>query len=444
MIQKVPASYADALMLMQRKDFGSALCALHTVASASEIPVSLRANAWATAGVVYEEMGKGEQALSAYRQAAALHPQCHAALNNLGAAATGSHEAYEAASYFRSSLALDPSHGNSIAGLAAALIQMGRFHDALTVSNEAVQREPGCVPAHWNRSIAALGCGRWKLGWAEHEWRFKLPNKRIAAMPNTPRWDGQPLDGKTIFVLAEQGFGDMLMWARCFATLRNMGARVVAEAHGPMAKLFEWMPEVDRVAAYGQNPGLHDVHVFAVSLPHILGLKLEELSGKPYITVPPRYVLPLNTGKPQVGVIWRGRLEHGNDHNRSMPPHAAEALMRSRDAEWVSLQVDHTAPWTTVHDMRDQIKNFADTAAIMRGLDLVVSVDSAGAHLAGALGVPVWTLLFEPAEWRWSYGTTTTPWYNSMELVRQPSPGDWMGVVEQVHAKLGEIRRRLN
>lgn len=443
MLAKVPASYRDALTLMRADKWESALSALHTVAASDQVPADLRADAWSTAGVVYEELGKPEQAHAAYRWAVALNPRCHAALNNLGAAATGWHNANEAISWFNASLAIDPKHGNSIAGIAAALIQLGRFQDSLSVCEQAIALDPKCIPAHWNRSIAALGTGDWELGWAEHEWRRKLPNKREHPIPETPAWEGQPLDGKTVFVLAEQGFGDMLMWARCYQTLQQMGATVIAEAHGPLAALLAWMPSVSSVVKYGEAPPAHDYHIFAVSLPRVLEMRVAGLSGKPYLTVPSKRVLP-ESDRPQIGIIWRGRPEHGNNHNRSLSDADAYALCDPLLADWVSLQVDHPPPHARVKDLRSQIRHFADTAQIMKGLDVVVSVDSAGCHLAGALGVPVWTLLPDPSEWRWQYGAESTPWYNSMTLIRQTRKGDWSSVIEQVHRKLKGINARLD
>ncbi len=249
-----------------------------------------------------------------------------------------------------------------------------------------------------------------------------------------------------LLVLAEQGFGDMIMWARLLPALASMGAEIVLECHEPLIPLFRWMPCLTDITPFGKPLPAHDQHVFIGSLALHLGLRPDSISGHQYMVVPPKPVCPVD-GKPRVGIAWQGRGDHGNDHNRSLQPEAVEALVNLPGVHWVSLQFDLTPPVSSIRDCRDLIKqNVANTAAIMAGCDLVISIDSGLAHLAGAMGLPVWTLIPNPPEWRWCLGRAwdeTTPWYDSMSLIRQPRPGDWQSVITEVHRRLNLLKDRL-
>lgn len=454
MLTPVGASYGDAVALLAMNRHDDALSALHIIigglAHATEKEaIKVRADAWSTAGTIYDAKGQKDKAQTAYRLAIGLNPMCPEALHNLGTAACGAHDGEAAASWFQAALTANPKLDNSKAGLCGAFVEMSRFRKAIEIGDDALKTDPDNISTHWNLTLALLGAGEWERGLVEHEWRKRLPGfiGQRSYNPITPEWDGvTSLDGMRLLVLAEQGFGDMIMWARLLNYVASMGAEIVLECHDPLIPLFRWMPCLTEITTYGKPLPAHDQHVFIGSLAHRLGLRPESISGKPYLTVPPMRVLPMD-GQPRVAIAWQGRSDHGNDHNRSLQSGAVEALVNIPGVHWVSLQFDLTPPVSTIMDCRDKIaQNVANTAAIMAGCDLVISVDSGLAHLAGALGLPVWTLLPNPPEWRWCLGrewNETTPWYDSMTLLRQPRPGDWQSVVTEVHRRLTLLKDRL-
>lgn len=439
----------DAVELIKLERWQDALCVLQIIATSDEMPTKVKADAWNTSGMMYAKLGRRDLEESAYRIAVSLNPECPEALNNMGAAFCGAHDGENAASYFAAALSLRPDLDNTRAGLVGALVQMGRFRHAVVEAERVVRQDPQNVAAHWNLALALLGSGDFQRGLAEHEWRRKLQQFDERPPLKSPEWNGtQPLDGKTIVVLAEQGFGDMIQWARFLPGLAALGANVILEAHEPLIPLFSWMPCLTKVHRYG-NLELppHDYHVYIGSLARIVGLTPENIVGKPYLMIPERQILGLDHF-PRIGLAWKGRHTHPNDHNRSLSPQAVQQLVAGTKAHWVSLQFDVAPPVSTIVDCRDIIgENVGATASIIRGLDLVISVDSAMAHLAGALGVPCWVALPSPREWRWSLGQDAaekTPWYDSLELIAQTKSGDWTSVVAEIHKRLDRITERVS
>jgi hypothetical protein len=294
--------------------------------------------------------------------------------------------------------------------------------------------------------LARLLTGNLVDGFKDYEWRFKLPGF-LGVQQNIPLWKGQSLTGKTILINSEQGYGDTIQFSRYASMLSDRGAKVILETHKPLARLFEVMDELDQVIVRGAKPIHADFQVPIMSLPHRFGTTLDTIPAEvPYLQSLSVPIFDI-TSKTQtvIGIAWAGNPKHKNSWaaNRSLEITSLNPLFDIPDIFWVSLQVDERhIEAASVHkkeilyDTRDQIEDFADTAAVISGLDLIITVDTAVAHLAGALGKPVWVLLSFAADWRWLLDRDDSPWYPTMKLFRQKAPGDWKSVISSVREAL--------
>jgi len=317
---------------------------------------------------------------------------------------------------------------NLACNITACLMMLGDLDEALAwfaTAQAARPADPAVLEASLQLGAALLAAGRYAEGWPLMEARTLLhPDAVPPVTAAIPEWRGEPLAGRSILVWVEQGFGDQIMFVRFAADLAAQGARVSVACRPALADLFAAMPAIARVIPVGVGQivdvGPHDVCSRYLSLPLRLGITLESLSGAPYLRAP---VDRLTRWRDYsgVGVMWRTSATGGNATAKTLPEEQARRLL---DLGAVSLQPEDTG-----------VADFADTAAIIAGLDLVISVDTSVAHLAGALGTPCWTLL--PAirtDWRWLKERGDSPWYASMRLFRQRRPGDWTPVVDEVLA----------
>ena len=370
---------------------------------------------------------------------------------NLGTMAAVAAEPRRAMILWRAALAFDPA-------LAEAHFNLGTVDDALGEDEIAIRRYrrartilPGYAGAHVNEGLCRLRIGDYAGGWAEYEWRWHggspdLAPRRFAV----PRWDGGPLPGRTILLHAEQGYGDALQFCRYLPmTAAASGARLVLEVPPPLKALLTGWPGAVEVIAQGEPLPSVDAHCPLLSLPGIFRTTADTIpDGPPYLAVAPALVHQwrrrLSAERPQIGVCWAGNPGNRTDHRRSLPLEQLLPLLVRGGATWHVLQKDlrdgddrliAAVPWLVRHPLAD----FADTAALVSALDLVVSVDTAVAHLAGALGRPTWLLLPYVADWRWLRDGEDSPWYASMRLFRQPAPGDWRPVLDRLAAALDDI-----
>lgn len=338
--------------------------------------------------------------------------------------------------------------------LARVIRAQGRIVEARELQAQIVEAFPGDLSGRFDLAESSLLLGDFARGWREYRWRYSMPHTAgIERKVQRPRWDGTPIPGKTLLIHDEQGFGDSLQFLRMVpAAKARSGARVLLEVTPPLLSLASRMSGFDAIATRGDLPPAFDVHCELMSLPMVTKLAMDDLPGPmPYLSPDPKRVeiwrkrlasLP----RPLVALVWAGSPTHANDANRSMRL-ADFVPLASLGLTFLAVQKGPAVKQATgapgglkVELLDDRIKDFDDTAAILTVADLLISVDSAPVHLAGALGRPAWVLLPFVPDWRWLLDRDDTPWYPSLRLFRQNSPGDWGAVMEQVRDALAAFR----
>lgn len=333
---------------------------------------------------------------------------------------------------------------------AAAIRFQGRPEEARAIQQMVVDTVPGQLSARFDLAEILLLLGDFDRGWREYRYRYSLAHTTDAERKiQQPRWDGEPIPGKTLLIHDEQGFGDTFQFLRMVAWARERsGARVILQAMPEVLPLAERAGGFDAIVPRGVLPPAFDLHCELMSLPMAMGLQLDQLPGQvPYLRADEarlaRWRARLaDIPRPWVALVWAGRPTHHNDAHRSLSLSTFAPLARS-GASFLAIQKgDPAAQAATppegmhVHALGDEIVDFDDTAAILELADLLISVDSSPVHLAGALGRPVWTLLPFVPDWRWLMEREDTPWYPSMQLFRQHAIGAWDDVIERVAAAL--------
>jgi tetratricopeptide (TPR) repeat protein len=389
------------------------------------------------AGVLQAE-GRLDEALASCRRALELRPDFPAALSDLGAVLQDLGRVNEAIAAYEQALRLEPAFPQAAHNLGEALQDAHRGRESIAAYERALAIEPDYAEAHCGLAFALLRAGDLPRGWEEYEWRFRRADSPAPAHPLPGQvWDGSDPAGKTILVQAEQGFGDTIQFARYLPLLAARGARVIFQCQRALARLFDAAITVDDpLPAY-------DCHVPLLSLPRLFDTTLDTIPASvPYLRAPEAWPAPFGRdGRVRVGLVW-----HANPHAqlarswRSLPLDALQ-LLTDLDATFVSLQTEPVPDGSPVLDVSSRLTDFGATAALVQELDLVISVDTAVAHLAGALGRPVWTLLPYAADWRWLRDRSDSPWYPTMRLFRQPAWGDWSSLIKEVAGELATLLR---
>jgi tetratricopeptide (TPR) repeat protein len=335
-------------------------------------------------------------------------------------------------------IALKPSLAEAHLCLGAALANRGQFDRAIAVYRDAIRIRPEYPAAHLNLALALLVTGNLEQGWPEYEWRQRCAAALAPRQFSQPAWNGENLDGKTILLHAEQGFGDAIHFIRYLPMVAKMGGKILLECQPPLIRLFQNFPGIERIIPAGQASGHFDLHCALPSLPLMFRTALDSIPAPiPYLAADPHAVESWRTridqsGKQlQIGLVWAGSSENRNDRNRSIPLAKFSPLANPDRLRFHGLQVapPPANPGISVIDWSNHIKDFADTAALIANLDLIISVDTSVAHLAAAMGKKVWLLLPFPPDWRWLLDRTDSPWYPTIRLFRQHTPGDWDSVI---------------
>lgn len=397
---------------------------------------------------VMQKMGRVAEARQVLEAAVALEngvPPLHEAL---GIVRQMEGDLAGAAASYREALRLDPALVKARYNLATASKDLGHFQVALEEFREVVRRAPWHGDAHWNLAVLLLICGDLAAGWREFPWRFKKSSAApVRRFEGCPAWDGASLAGRTILLWGEQGAGDTLQFLRYAPLCAERGGRVLVEVQSEaLTEVARGVAGVDGVFVRGEELPNFDLQVSLMDLPGVFGTELATIPARiPYLTVDAARLercrsLVREDGTLKVGLVWRGNPAHDNDMNRSLPASALAALASLTGVGFYSLQVrwDGELP-LPVTDLTPAIRDYADTAALVSRLDLVVSVDTSVAHLSGALGVPVWLLVPFVPDWRWMAAREDSPWYPTMRLFRQETAGAWEGVLDRVHSALARL-----
>ena len=407
-------------------------------------------------GNALRSLGQGLEAIGHYRKALAINPRYPEAYYNLGNALRAKGEWLEAVECYQHLLDLAPDHLSGWLNLGGSLIALNRFEEAIQSEHRALELDPECVNAHWNLGLALLATGDYQKGWREYEWRLRDTMAFPANCAGRPMWDGSPLDGRTLLLRAEQGFGDTLQFFRYAQLLAGQGARVVVECRPELLPLLGSQRNDVQLFAAGKEPPPFDTFAYLMSLPFLLGTTLANLpAATPYLQADADLREQWKgrvqvAGGLKIGIVWAGSSGYKNDRYRSLPLRLLAPLAGVPGIDLFSLQLGDAArelseiPGAGIRDLGSAVRDFADTAAIIAELDLVVSVDTAVAHLAGALGKRVCLLLPEFCDWRWLSGRSDSPWYPTMQLYRQDRAGEWRSVLARLMSDLapsGEPRR---
>lgn len=399
-------------------------------------------------GCAWRGLGNWADAAKSFARATELEPQNGDHFYHLGIASHHLDDLERALAAFEKAVELNPRDAPSWNNLGKVYKQFNRLDESIAAFNRALEISPAYELARHGRAISLLTAGQLDQGFREYETRWSKIKPRL--FPE-PRWHGEAIVGKTLFLHAEQGFGDAIHFARFVRLARERVGRVILECRPELKSLFSFSKLADEIIAYGDPVPAFDVFTSIISLPGLLGIHEKNLpGGTPYLKSPPAENLPpARSGTVRVGFVWAGSATHSDDASRSVPLATFAPILQTPGVTFYSLQIPlperdqpllRTLP--NVLDLSPDLKDFLATAAFVSQLDLVIAVDTGVVHLAGALAKPVWTLTQFDADWRWFLGRSDTPWYPTMRLFRQAQRGQWSPVIARVAAALKEFATR--
>jgi tetratricopeptide (TPR) repeat protein len=422
----------------------------------------------ANLGLALQDQRRLDEAAECYRVALQIHPDGFEAVMNLGVVFSDQGKFDEALGWLIAAHRIKPDSADALQNVGMNLARLGRWDEAIVIYDVALRRDPDSPQVHRNLAYALLACGQYERGWFEHEWRFKCEDY-LGSRVNRTFWNGDNFHGRKILLHAEQGFGDTLQFIRFAPLVKRRGGSVVVQCPAPLLRIVARCAGVDlAVDASSYVPDCH-IHAPMLSLPAIFGTTIDTVPAHvPYLAADPTLVehwrsllaQALGTGadgdadesftagpvaKPfLIGIAWQGNPAHRADHWRSFPLEQFGALADLPGVRLISLQTEHGLdqlprcagrfPVTELTGPRRS--DFSTTAAIMAHLDLVITPDTAVAHLAGGLGVQVWVGIGSVSDWRWPRGREDTPWYPTMKLFRQTKLGDWDSVFRRMASAL--------
>lgn len=396
-------------------------------------------------GNLLDANGRRPAALAALRRAAELAPHDGAIWNNLGFALAKARLYAEAEMCLRRAAELLPEAPQPHHHLASVCANVGRVTEALRCFDTALRLAPGNPHIRFDRGLVLLTAGEYPAGWEDYEARLELkPKHRDLPLP---LWRGENVAGKTVVVYHDQGFGDTIMFAQLLPLLAARGASTVFRVPADLLDLMRTMPGAWRTDDDKSPPPPADLQCPIGSLPYCLELAIRDLPQRPYVSAPPgtRVRVP-DSGKLKVGLTWSASVVSGNTKRRSVPLEDLLSICGTARADFASLQIGpraadiaDCAAQALVADLSGIIKSFADTAAFVGQLDLVVTVDTSVAHVAGAMGKPTFVLLPFDADWRWMRDRSDSPWYPSMRLFRQKRAGDWSDPLREAREALAAM-----
>lgn len=402
-------------------------------------------------GNVYRDCGRLEEAAAAFELALEGRRDYAAAQANLAQILEklGRHQDAVVAA-MRHKVVSQPQSTEALADLGTALAYRGHYDEALDCYGKALELDANRAEVHSKRAVLRLLRGNLEQGFAEFEWRWRQSDNPPRPFKQ-PRWEGSYLNGRTILLHGEQGLGDVVQFVRYAPIVKERGGTVIVECYRQLTSLLGRTPGIDRIVIRGEPLPDFDVHASLVSLPYILATTSETIPANvPYVRVSPalletwRAILP-KQNRLKVGIAWQGNPKHALDSMRSIPLECFRALADSTNVQLFSLQKGAGSEQLgqqvgfEIIDLGPKIEDFADTAAVLQHLDLLICADTAVLHVAGALGMPAWGLIPRFPDWRWQLEREDSPWYPSLRLFRQSVAGNWADVFQRVRASLEEL-----
>ena len=403
-------------------------------------------------GKALRDRKENPAAAEAFRRAVQLQPALAPAWNNLGNTLRELEQAEEAAECYRKSLQLRPNHPQTLHNLGLAYKDVIRLDDAMRCFDAALALDPAHHECRVSQAMVLLLRGDFERGWREYEARWNLTRAFTRPSFSQPLWDGSNPAGSTLLLHSEQGFGDTIQFSRYAPLLVERGAKVILVCQRELRPLLATLDGIGPVLDPGEQPPPFDAYRPLMSLPMVLGTTPPTIPARvPYLKADPsrvdRWRNRIGDDGLRIGIAWAGAAGYLNDRNRSIPLAMLAPLAQVPGVRLYSLQKGPAADQTSalpaamsVFDFTPELHDFADTAALIQNLDLVISVDTAVAHLAGALAKPVWVLLPFSPDWRWMIDRDDSPWYPTLRLFRQQQLRRWQEVVERVAQSLGEYR----
>jgi Flp pilus assembly protein TadD len=423
--------------------------------------------AWINLGNVYKKLGELNKAANCCQSAISLQPDNAIPYNNLGNIRLQEGRLNEAATYYEQALKLKPDYADAMNNYGTVFKKMGQIENALDYYNRAISIKPDFAGAHLNKACVLLHLKKLPEGWDEYEWRLKIkegdvPLWNFLKQVKHPEWDGSQIKDKTLLVHSEQGLGDSIQFIRFIAPVKEKVRRLIFASQPELMGLFSDSRSlgIDLLVEFPVDGNLDidfDYHIQLLSLPRLLGIDANNLRGAvrvPYLEASPARVRKwkqrVDRSKKRVGLVWAGNPNNPDDHNRSISLADYSSLgdtvkKGSGNTLFYSLQKGAGASQCknpppgmkdSLIDLTEEIHDFEDTAALISNLDLVVTVDTVVAHLAGALGKPVWVIVPFDADWRYMWGETDSPWYPSMRIFRPSKPREWKPVIQRIAEEL--------
>jgi tetratricopeptide (TPR) repeat protein len=442
------AAYKSGVLLNDAGRFAEALACLNVCDDVlpNRAP-TLQARARALLG-----LKKVEPSLADSLRANTLRPGDADTLNNIGACLQSLGRAEEALVWFESALEHLPDSVEILNNKASALGQLQRFEEALTLFDQIRARHPADALTNWHLALLKMLLGDFEAGWAGREARWTMPDPAPYPKFSQPMWLGdESLEGKTILLHVDEGLGDTIQFVRYVPDVAARGGRVILAVERPLVALLAEFPGVSQCVAFSDELPAFDTHCPIGTLPMVFGTRLDSIPAEvSYLPSPDEARIRAwderlgPHDKLRIGLVWSGNPNHRNDYSRSTSLRVLSRIL-DVDATFVSLQKDPRAPdkaeldKTEIIDWTGEFKDLADTAALVKCLDLVITVDTSVAHLAAALGRPTWILLPWTPDYRWLLGRDDSPWYPTVRLFRQSETRDYASVIDRVRLELLQL-----
>ncbi len=404
-------------------------------------------------GLVYSQQGQLDTARKYYQQTILLNPDFYSAYNNLGNVYLQQDQLETSAKCYQQALFLKPDHYEACNNLGNVFFHLGKLKEAEDCYEKVLSLNPDqdfCYRVYMHQGLLFLLSGRFKEGWEKYEFRYHLPEFKYLQKIHL-KWDGSVMPGKTILVRYEQGFGDTIQFIRYLPLVKKRCGKLIFVCQRQLKSLFKAFPGIDQMLTkYPEKEEELEYHsaISMMSLPGIFKTDHDNIPADiPYIfpdkNISSEFQKKISSDKLNIGLVWSGNPKYKQDCKRSVPLSEFAPLAKISGINFHSLQVGNQAKeiryspdGMIIYDWHERLHDFADTAGLIANLDLVITVDTSVAHLAGAMGKPVWTLLPFVPDWRWLMNQEDTPWYPTMRLFRQPHHGKWKPVIEKVAEEL--------